>query len=60
MSETTQQKNWFTTGFELLEKSLNGEAHSPLHELRRAALDEFSRVGFPTTRNEEWRFTNIA
>ncbi len=28
--------------------------------IRRRALDRFLALGFPTTRNEEWRFTNVA
>ena len=28
--------------------------------LRRAAMDRFAAVGFPTTRDEDWRFTNVA
>jgi Fe-S cluster assembly protein SufD len=29
-------------------------------ELRRAAFSRFLEMGFPTTHNEEWRFTNVA
>ena len=29
-------------------------------EARRNALDRFRMLGFPTTRDEEWRFTNVA
>ncbi len=28
--------------------------------LRREAFDRFMELGFPTTRDEEWRFTNVA
>lgn len=28
-------------------------------DLQEKAIGHFSRLGFPTTRNEEWRFTNI-
>jgi Fe-S cluster assembly protein SufD len=31
-----------------------------LDELRRAAIERFAILGFPTTRQEEWRFTNLA
>lgn len=30
-----------------------------LSELRQAALAEFSQIGFPTTRNEDWHFTSV-
>ena len=28
--------------------------------LKNAAFARFSELGFPTTKNEEWRFTNVA
>src|ERR1700758_1732311 len=31
-----------------------------LHELRETAFARFCAVGFPTTREEDWRFTNVA
>lgn len=31
-----------------------------LRSLRRAAIARFADLGFPTTRQEEWRFTNLA
>ena len=31
-----------------------------LQQLREAAFQRFSELGFPTTHNEEWRFTNVA
>lgn len=30
-----------------------------LSDFRKAALERFSKVEFPTTRNEEWRFLNL-
>ena len=40
----------------------NGGAEGPawLPGVRRAAIDRFAAVGFPTTRDEEWRFTPVA
>ena len=31
-----------------------------LQEIRAAAFARFAEAGFPTTHNEEWRFTNVA
>ena len=31
-----------------------------LQPLKSAAFARFSELGFPTTKNEEWRFTNVA
>lgn len=57
MTSTTES---FLKNFALLEQSLNGESEFPLHQLRRRSLERFATLGFPTTRDEEWRFTNIA
>jgi Fe-S cluster assembly protein SufD len=35
------------------------DGHPDLLELRRRGIESFSRLGFPTTREEEWRFTNV-
>jgi Fe-S cluster assembly protein SufD len=31
-----------------------------LAELREKASERFRKLGFPTTHDEDWRFTNIA
>lgn len=35
-----------------------GDSHDALAELRRAAFDHFATVGFPTVKNEDWKYTN--
>jgi Fe-S cluster assembly protein SufD len=50
----------YLSNFQLFEKSLNGEARSWLHPLRKDALASFNQLGFPTTRHEEWKYTNIS
>jgi Fe-S cluster assembly protein SufD len=35
-------------------------AISGLEEVRKRAAESFEATGFPTTRDEEWRFTNVA
>jgi len=36
------------------------QANSPLRALHEAAFARFSERGFPTTHDEDWRFTNVA
>jgi Fe-S cluster assembly protein SufD len=36
-----------------------GEAPAWLRELRAAAIERFAALGFPTTRQEAWRFTSV-
>ncbi|HYT04643.1 MAG TPA: Fe-S cluster assembly protein SufD [Gemmatimonadales bacterium] len=40
----------------------NGAAGAPawLKEIREGAIARFARLGFPTMKQEEWRFTNVA
>ncbi|HSD64434.1 MAG TPA: Fe-S cluster assembly protein SufD [Ignavibacteriaceae bacterium] len=53
-------KNWYIENFQKFENSLNGGASGVIHELRKDAISNFSRLDFPTTRNEEWKYTSIA
>jgi len=32
---------------------------SPIQQLRNTALHSFQKLGFPTTKNEEWKYTNV-
>ena len=54
-----QNIKWYQSKFEAFEQSLNGARSTPVHEIRRNAMHRFVELGFPTTRQEEWRFTNI-
>src|SRR5213593_3325665 len=48
----------YSEKFERFEK----EAKQPpwLFPLRKAGMARFAELGFPTTRHEDWRFTNVA
>jgi Fe-S cluster assembly protein SufD len=60
MIELLEGKKRYIENFARFERSLNGGGHSWLKTIRRDALARFDELGFPTTRQEEWRFTNIA
>jgi len=40
--------------------SLERDARPWLRRLREDALQRFTELGFPTTRNEDWKYTNLA
>jgi Fe-S cluster assembly protein SufD len=40
-------------------KNGNGSTPAWLAKLRRSAIEKFDELGFPTTRQEEWKYTNI-
>ncbi|HMA02448.1 MAG TPA: hypothetical protein VKP02_08775, partial [Gemmatimonadaceae bacterium] len=47
---------------EFTELSRNGASAEPawLRETRRAGIEKFAELGFPTPRNEDWHFTSVA
>jgi Fe-S cluster assembly protein SufD len=56
-AQTLQQH--LLASFETLEKQVAGSDTPFLRRLRSAAIARFSSTGFPTTRDEEWRFTPL-
>jgi Fe-S cluster assembly protein SufD len=57
--ETTQLGNYLEK-FTQFAKHTTSETPSWLRELREFAFARFCSAGFPTTRDEDWRFTNVA
>lgn len=53
------QEAWLAA-FSARERHLANECPWWLHGLRRTALARFAELGFPTTRVEEWKYTNLA
>jgi Fe-S cluster assembly protein SufD len=60
MIKTRDHMDWYLSNFEIFEKGLNGEAGSRIHAVRKAAIARFGELGFPTTRDEEWKYTDVA
>lgn len=58
--ENTNLREYYHSHFETFEGSLNGLKKSPLHEERKKAIEQFMETGFPTTDNEDWKYTNTA
>ncbi|HHL73297.1 MAG TPA: Fe-S cluster assembly protein SufD [Bacteroidetes bacterium] len=59
-SEKKDIREWYQTAFADFENSLNGGASLPFHAVRKKAIARFAELGFPSTRNEDWKYTNIA
>jgi Fe-S cluster assembly protein SufD len=57
--QTTDRKDQYFSDYETFAR--NGAAGDPswLGALRSAAIERFADSRFPTTRDEEWRFTNV-
>lgn len=47
------------SSFVVAEPALNGSNNLGVVSMRKAALDRFEAQGFPTTRDEEWKYTNL-
>jgi Fe-S cluster assembly protein SufD len=60
MSSIAPTLDRYAAAFEAHGLGRRGSAPSWLVEARREALDRFLARGFPTPRDEEWRFTSVA
>jgi len=59
VTEITARDNSYQEAFALLE---NRAQHSPawLQRLRANAMQRFEELGFPSVKDEEWKYTNVA
>jgi Fe-S cluster assembly protein SufD len=53
------QEPYFAS-FSQLDKRLGADSPSWIHQIRRQAIERFGELGFPTTHQEEWKYTNVA
>jgi Fe-S cluster assembly protein SufD len=60
VATATQALQNYTESFTGLEKSVSSREHAWLRKLRQDAFARFAETGFPTTRDEDWRFTNLS
>ena len=60
MTQSTITRDKYLSDFKTF--STNGASLAPtwLKQLRESAIRQFERMGFPTTRDERWRFTNLS
>jgi Fe-S cluster assembly protein SufD len=54
-----QEKTSYLEDFARFDKAAGENRHAWLRPVRQAAIARFAEVGFPTTRDEDWRFTNL-
>lgn len=46
--------------FQTWESGLSQGAQNGLYRIRKEAMRQFDRLGFPSTRHEEWKYTNVS
>ncbi len=57
---STTENSGYLADFSLLEKNRASNGVSWVNGIREAAIHRFSELGLPTTRDERWKFTNVA
>ncbi|HEY6438071.1 MAG TPA: SufD family Fe-S cluster assembly protein, partial [Ignavibacteriaceae bacterium] len=60
MNKVVDIKDWYISNFGEFEKRLNGGKENSIHQKRKEALSYFSRLDFPSIKDEEWKYTSIA
>ena len=60
MTTILAEQNTYATQFSLLREQLAGSDLPWLERLREKGMDDFLALGFPTTKLENWKYTNVA
>ena len=60
MATVMQEKESYLEQFAGFGARAAGNGQAWLHPMRRTAITRFAELGFPTTRHEDWKFTNVA
>jgi Fe-S cluster assembly protein SufD len=55
----TQGTEQYLSAFKNAQKNGAGRGPAWLKELRESAIASFGKLGFPTTRDEDWKYTNV-
>jgi Fe-S cluster assembly protein SufD len=51
--------NQLSNDFKAQKTAMNGKADLPFFQLRENAMKSFENLGFPTTKHEEWKYSNL-
>ncbi len=60
MTAVKEQEGLYLSRFTHLENTLNENTAAWVPKLRRLAIESFAELGFPSTHDEEWKYTNVA
>lgn len=60
VTELTIQANSYREAFRALQESVELPRVSWLDQLHESAMDRFEELGFPSVKDEEWKYTNLA
>lgn len=60
MSNVAEARDFYQRHFARFENELAGDRRSWTHRIRKAAISRFAELSFPSTRHEEWKYTNVS
>jgi Fe-S cluster assembly protein SufD len=60
ITEITTRGNSYQEAFRVLQESRKESRVSWLERLRENAMNSFQELGFPSVKDEEWKYTNVA
>jgi Fe-S cluster assembly protein SufD len=55
-----EQEGAYQTAFQLVQQRTAGGSPNWMTRLRESAMDRFEQLGFPSVKEEEWKYTNVA
>lgn len=55
---STESVSWYLSSFDKLQKS--GSEDTAFASTRQQAMRKFAELGFPSTKDEEWKYTSVA
>ncbi len=58
--QVIKESNYFVNTFRGLQEQLNRDCPNWLRLLRENAIDRFEQLVFPSSQQEEWKYTNVA
>ncbi|MDQ6652001.1 MAG: hypothetical protein M3Y84_04565, partial [Acidobacteriota bacterium] len=59
-TEIAKLENSYEEAFRALQENTQDSSVSWLAHLRESAMDRFAELGFPSVKEEEWKYTNVA
>ena len=59
LNPNTDLKTQLIAEFGATEDRLNGASRTPFFQRKKEALRTFEKLGFPTIRHEEWKYSNV-
>src|SRR3954451_2578640 len=60
MAQATKEKSIYREAWEASQRRASRDLPAWAARLREDAFDTFERLGFPTTGEEDWKYTNVA